>query len=145
MNQKQLHHIIYSYVSENFGESEAQDPSWNIYDLADHIAKQFGTYEDENKKHNGWTNYATWRIQLEIVDDYFQGMLGSDEDWLKEQREMSVGDMAGCVKDIVEEAVGEGQQDGLAWNYAQAFLEEVNYNELAEHGLKLLNDEKKEV
>ena len=24
----------------------------------------------ENTKHNGWTNYATWRINLEIFDGY---------------------------------------------------------------------------
>ena len=23
-----------------------------------------------DKKHNGWTNYATWRVNLEIIDGY---------------------------------------------------------------------------
>ena len=23
-----------------------------------------------DKKYNGWTNYATWRVQLEIIDGY---------------------------------------------------------------------------
>lgn len=29
--------IIYSWVKDNFGESEADDPSWNIEALADHL------------------------------------------------------------------------------------------------------------
>lgn len=32
--------IIYDWVLENFGESEANDPSWNIEELAQHIEKE---------------------------------------------------------------------------------------------------------
>lgn len=34
-----LYDIIYKWVADNFGESEAEDPSWNIEALADHISK----------------------------------------------------------------------------------------------------------
>lgn len=36
-----LYKIIYNWVSENFGESEAEDPSWSIHALAEEIAKHF--------------------------------------------------------------------------------------------------------
>lgn len=34
-----LYDIIYKWVADNFGESEAEDPSWNIKALAEHISK----------------------------------------------------------------------------------------------------------
>lgn len=33
--------IIYEWVKENYGESEANDPSWSIVELANHIANNF--------------------------------------------------------------------------------------------------------
>lgn len=32
--------IIYNWVRDNFGQSEADDPSWNIKLLAKHIEKE---------------------------------------------------------------------------------------------------------
>jgi hypothetical protein len=37
--EEKLVKIIYDWVKNNFGESEADDPSWNIEDLAKEIAK----------------------------------------------------------------------------------------------------------
>lgn len=34
-----LYDIIYKWVADNFGESEADNPSWNIEALADHLSK----------------------------------------------------------------------------------------------------------
>ena len=31
--------IIYKWVADNFGQSEADDPSWSIEALADHLSK----------------------------------------------------------------------------------------------------------
>ena len=31
--------IIYNWVKQNFGESEAEDPSWSIEALAEHLSK----------------------------------------------------------------------------------------------------------
>lgn len=31
--------MIYEWVRENFGQSEADDPSWNIEELAQHLEK----------------------------------------------------------------------------------------------------------
>ncbi|GHU53593.1 hypothetical protein AGMMS49975_12070 [Clostridia bacterium] len=39
--QKQMASIIEAYVRTNFGDSEANDPSWNIEQLAEHIVRKF--------------------------------------------------------------------------------------------------------
>lgn len=36
--------IIYQWVKRNFGESEADDPSWNIKALADYIKEEEGYF-----------------------------------------------------------------------------------------------------
>jgi len=99
----------------------------------------------EDNKYNGWTNYATWRVQLELVDDYVQGMFEGEDDWLKEQKEMSIRDMADCIKDYVNEALAldvsdDNYSNGLVKSYANAFLDEVNWYELAEHAIEALNE-----
>lgn len=44
--KKKLETIIYEWVKQNFGESEADDPSWNIEALAEELAK----HQQELKK-----------------------------------------------------------------------------------------------
>ena len=79
-------------------------------------------------KYNGYTNYATWRVMLEIVEQI--DIEFAVEEGLRFDAEM--------VKDHVEYAVfGDKDPDNLMAWYAQAFLSEVNYVELAMH----LNDE----
>ena len=39
--KKQFEKIIYNWVKKNFGESEAEDPSWDIEALAEELAKHF--------------------------------------------------------------------------------------------------------
>ena len=76
-----------------------------------------------DKKHNGWTNYATWRVNLEIIDGY---------DWHEEY-----APDADYVRELVEYAVfGDGpelKKDLLKNSFANAFLSEVNYYEIAEN------------
>ena len=67
--------------------------------------------------YNGWTNYATWRIALEFFD-------GFDCDGLEYPAE--------CLQDIVTESL-EDEADGLALSYAMAFINDVNWHEIAEH------------
>ena len=42
MNMKE---IIYNWVADNYGESEANDPSWNIDLLAEHIESKLADKE----------------------------------------------------------------------------------------------------
>ena len=78
-------------------------------------------------KYNGWTNYATWRINLEIFDgfdpfDNFSDDQANMMDWL-----------ADYLKEYAEEIIDQTSSEGLARDYALAFLQEVNWREIAEH------------
>jgi len=80
------------------------------------------------EKYNGYTNYATWRVNLEIVEQM-------DIEFAVEENLRFDADM---VKEWVEYAVfGNESQNGFMFDYADAFLSEVNYYELA----NILNEE----
>ena len=72
-----------------------------------------------NNEYNGWTNYATWRVNLEILGDIqFEDKTSADD-----------------LKEIVEDVVFS-QYDGmnsLMYDYASAFISEVNFYEIAEN------------
>ena len=72
----------------------------------------------KNETHNGWTNYATWRVNLEIFDG-----LSSDTDGEKVTAE--------SCKDYAEDVLSENGE-GLALDYAQAFIASVNWQEIAD-------------
>jgi hypothetical protein len=73
-----------------------------------------------DKTYNGWTNYQTWRVQLEIFD-------GMEID-----QEMTHED----VKDYAEQIIEDTSTPGLARDYALAFLSDVDWQEIADN----LND-----
>jgi hypothetical protein len=68
-----------------------------------------------NATYNGWTNYATWRVNLEMFD-------GSDQFW-----------SADSAREYVEEIIIDSTPEGVARDYALAFLSDVNWYEIAEH------------
>lgn len=76
------------------------------------------------KTYNGWTNYATWRVNLELIDgiDPWEDLnLGADSYALGQ-----------ALKAHCEEIVSDGAE-GLALDYALAFLSDVNFREIADH------------
>lgn len=81
-----------------------------------------------DNRYNGWTNYATWRINLEIFDgfnpwDYYQ---------VKTIDPIALSD---DLKEYAEQVIfecGECSETSLAGSYAQAFLSEVNWYEIAQ-------------
>lgn len=76
--------------------------------------------------YNGWTNYATWRVNLEMFDGQPADIITDETDaWGLGQylRELALDYLA-------EEATG------LALSYAEAFLADVNWQEIAEHMLE---------
>lgn len=68
-----------------------------------------------DNKYNGWTNYATWRVNLELFD-------GSDQFWTAES-----------AREFVEEIIDSTTPEGVARDYALAFLSDVNWHEIAAH------------
>jgi len=68
-----------------------------------------------DETYNGWTNYATWRVNLEMFD-------GSEFYW-----------SADGAKEFVEEIIYESTPEGIARDYALAFISDVNWVEIAVH------------
>jgi hypothetical protein len=76
----------------------------------------------DDKSYNGWTNYPTWRVNLEIID-------GTDEIWKDYE---SLGGVAEAMEEYVEEIL-EQSGKGLALDYARSFIGNVNWLEIASH------------
>jgi hypothetical protein len=71
----------------------------------------------KEEKYNGWTNYATWRVALEIFDE-------TPEDW----EEITADD----CKDYAEMILDNGSSEGFALVQV-VFLQDVNWQEIADH------------
>ncbi len=82
-----------------------------------------------NTTYNGWTNYATWRIALEWFDSYNPF-----------EYERDVYNLSKMIKEYVSESL-ENMCDNAnvniynnyALDYAFAFLQDVNWYEIAEN------------
>ena len=70
-----------------------------------------------DKTYNGWTNYATWRVNLEMFD-------GFDADGMKVTSEE--------CKDYATEVIEMDCDKGFALDYALAFISDVNWHEISE-------------
>lgn len=84
------------------------------------------------KTYNGWTNYATWRVNLEIFDnmnvrEYFDAL-------------PELYDLAAWAREYAEQLV-EDSGSGLAQDYALAFLSDVDWRSIAEHLLDAAQEE----
>ena len=75
----------------------------------------------EDTRCNGWTNYATWRINLEIFDGYDPEGEPVDGDWCKEYAE----------KIIFYSSDVTLIRPSLLEDYAFAFINNVNWREIA--------------
>jgi len=71
-------------------------------------------------RYNGWTNYSTWRVNLEIFD----GWGDISEDVISAER----------VEEIANEILDMGGTDhSTTLDFARAFISDVNWHEIAEH------------
>ena len=70
-----------------------------------------------NKEYNGWTNYATWRVNLEILGD------------IEFEETVTAAQLIEIVEDCVFNNTVE--KDCLAADYARAFIQQVNFYEIA--------------
>lgn len=71
----------------------------------------------KNQTYNGWTNYATWRVALEIFDGYEPDYMITSQD----------------CEELAELAIFQNSSDTLADSYARAFISDVNWHEIANH------------
>jgi hypothetical protein len=92
-----------------------------------------GKTMSDDTTYNGWTNYATWRVNMEICDGMVShlGTMIADNDM---EPFDSIGDLADYLRDDAEEFVCSQDKrytDGIAYDYASAFLAQVNWYEIA--------------
>ena len=73
-----------------------------------------------DKKYNGWSNYATWRVNLEILGD------------IQFEDKTSADDLKEIVEDVVFSQYRFHATPTLIADYARAFVSEVNFYEIAE-------------
>ena len=71
-------------------------------------------------EYNGWTNYATWRVNLEILGD------------IEFENKTSADDLKEIVEDVVFSQYELSNGSHLVEDYARAFVSEVNFYEIAQ-------------
>lgn len=89
--------------------------------------------------YNGWTNYATWRINLEVFD----GLEPNDLGCFSRYKEPDLTEVADCLSDYVDSILGE-TEDGLTLSYARAFVSDVNWHEIARHFVEAWTEQMQE-
>ena len=86
--------------------------------------------------YNGWSNYATWRVNLEVFD----GMEHDITEYIDEEgEEPDAYEFAHALEELADEIIFSGmgyderRPSSLAEDYARAFLQGVNWHEIAKH------------
>ena len=84
-------------------------------------------------QYNGWSNYETWRVNLEMLDgmtveDFGISVRNLDLDEVDEQVSHLAESMAAYVVEMVEQ-----DAKGFALDLALSFLNEVDWMEIADH------------
>ena len=75
-----------------------------------------------NNTYNGWTNFATWRINIEMFSGLsLQDLTGDNETPVNPE----------YLKQLVEEHLNCDNEK--ATNYAMAYINQVNWSEIAQH------------
>lgn len=80
----------------------------------------------QDKTYNGWANYATWRINLEIFDGMDFTGFSNDVSILADQ-------LKDYANEIVFMDIPKDRMCSLVSDYAGAFLDEVNWYEIAKN------------
>lgn len=88
---------------------------------------------NDEKGYNGWTNYETWRINLELLDDYFDAYPETVEEYGEEDDAIGLADVLEEHVDEILTGFGEKPENDLCLSYARSFVSEVNFHEIAEH------------
>ncbi len=97
--------------------------------------------------YNGWANYATWRVNLELCDEYISSRLNDITDEI--ERGISTpeefSDLSTWVEELREYVddvlTNYGEiTDGITLDYAQSFVSEVDFYEIAQHAVDELTE-----
>jgi hypothetical protein len=76
--------------------------------------------------YNGWTNYNTWKVNLEFFDGMsYEEFAGTTTEGLAEE-----------LKEMVEVYIDEHTSSTLAWDWAMETLRDVDWYAIAEQFIK---------
>jgi len=75
--------------------------------------------------YNGWTNYATWRVNLEMFD-------GTTLRDLSLHRR-DIWEVKSALKEYAQELIEQDCKNDLTLSYARVFLNDVDWHEIAQH------------
>jgi hypothetical protein len=90
--------------------------------------------------YNGWTNYATWRVNLEMFD----GQSAEDLGCFTRYEEPDLADVAEYLKEWADDMLSMDCGDSLTLSYARAFVSDVNWYEIAQHFVDEWNELRQE-
>ena len=88
------------------------------------------------ERYNGWSNYATWRVNLEMFDGFDPKEYDIDAD-------CEAYDLGKFLQGYAEEMLemDASHPASLVLSYALAFLANVNWTEIARHMLQELEED----
>ena len=98
-----------------------------------------------DQQYNGWRNYATWRVQLELVDDeywdeFIEENYTDGDQWNDVDEHTRLYELTQAIESHVDDWLFHNQPsgvDGIVASYAQAFLGDVSWHQIAK---RLLED-----
>lgn len=70
-----------------------------------------------SETYNGWTNYETWRVNLEMFDGY----------------ETDYPVTANSCEEMAQDLICDSTQNGFVRGLALAFLADVDWDSIADH------------
>ena len=115
------HHHDYTLMDEIANEIDRREMSKRVTETKE---------QEMTERYNGWTNYETWRVNLEILDgmdctDF--GVRPNDDDVDESARILAEALESYCAEMV------ELDSKGFALDLALSFLNKVDWQEIAEH------------
>ena len=88
-------------------------------------------------RYNGWSNYATWRVNLEMID----GLNPHDMGWHKLDKYDLATALKEWVNEMLESEIENKNGNSLVMSYALAFVSDVNWCEIGKYMMEAYADE----
>ena len=82
--------------------------------------------------YNGWSNYETWRTNLELCEGLDIRDFGFITATAHDNRDATISDLAEALYEMADEQV-ELEAHGWTADIARSFLSHVDWKEIAEH------------
>lgn len=84
--------------------------------------------------YNGWTNYETWRVNLELLDGLTPEDIGfRRNEFLDEGRRDNFTERLASALEMYVCEIVEDDAKGFALDILHSFLAKVNWDEIADH------------